>query len=690
MKKFCPQCRRTYWADARFCEEHGDVLEPFLLDERYEIVERLGDGGYGDVYRGLNILTGVEWAVKVLKPPEIREETKQDRQERFLREGRISSMVQNPHIVRIIDLVFCRITDAFFLVMELVNGVTLKDFMAGRSDGLDLAVARRIFGQLCDGVAAIHEQGIVHRDLKPENTMLIDGDFNRVKIIDFGIAKDLRQSRSLTRTGTMVGSPLYMAPEQFDIGKEQDARVDVFSLGLILFEMLTGKLPDEKMARDLRDLELHRKNFSTEMKELRRLAPAHVSDAMLEVIHKALQNRRENRHPGVREFLAAFDMTLASVPSVQPGDKRVATPGENETLRKFLSKVAPPEPIPAPNVKRERPVGTLVVTAAQVGIELFFDGKSIGVSESVGEIFRVEEIAAGINFEIMGLLSGYPTITKWIKVPRGDEKTVEFSFVKKELRNKPGDVIFSTIGIEMVFIPNGKFIIGTSKTGLKEIKNRHQKQAELTFPFWMGKFQVTQEQWNNVACNLPKVKIEIRKSPSRFLGENNPVESIKWQEIEEFLFRLNNHDEIFSFRLPTETEWEYACRAGTTTPFSFGVTMETNQANYNGNFPYRKATKGLYREKTIPVGSLNSPNPWGLHDMHGNVWERCFDWFDENYFRESLLIDPQGPQKTCLGRVIRGGSWASSAEQCQSGYRHRSLPNRRSCQIGFRVVAVPK
>ena len=147
-----------------------------------------------------------------------------------------------------------------------------------------------------------------------------------------------------------------------------------------------------------------------------------------------------------------------------------------------------------------------------------------------------------------------------------------------------------------------------------------------------GVYTVTQEQWQAVMGN----------NPSHFKGEKNlPVEKVSWDDCQEFIKKLREKDKK-PYRLPTEAEWEYACRAGTTTPFHFGETISTDQANYNGNFTYGNGKKGVYRKKTTPVGSFPA-NAWGLHDMHGNVWQWCQDWYGD--YPQKDVVDPQGPEK---------------------------------------------
>jgi formylglycine-generating enzyme required for sulfatase activity len=147
--------------------------------------------------------------------------------------------------------------------------------------------------------------------------------------------------------------------------------------------------------------------------------------------------------------------------------------------------------------------------------------------------------------------------------------------------------------------------------------------------FYIGKFEVTQRQWRAVAL-MPKVNRDLNTNPSQFAGDDLPVEQVSWDDAMEFCARLSRATGR-SYRLPSEAEWEYACRAGTTTAFSFGETITAGVENYNGNYPWRDAVKGAYREKTVAVGSLGVPNGFGLYDMHGNVGEWCMDNWHENY-----------------------------------------------------------
>jgi formylglycine-generating enzyme required for sulfatase activity len=198
-----------------------------------------------------------------------------------------------------------------------------------------------------------------------------------------------------------------------------------------------------------------------------------------------------------------------------------------------------------------------------------------------------------------------------------------------------------------------------------------QHAVRLTKAFYMGTTEVTQAQWNKV----------MDGNPSFFTGDALPVETVTWEEAVEFCRKLSDKEGV-RYRLPTEAEWEYACRAGTDTPFHTGHTITTDQANYDGNYTYGDGQQGKYREETTEVASF-APNAWGLHDMHGNVWEWCADWYGA--YPEGAAIDPQGPGQGEF-RVTRGGCWINFPAICRAANRGKTVPVSWNFHFGFRVV----
>jgi formylglycine-generating enzyme required for sulfatase activity len=245
------------------------------------------------------------------------------------------------------------------------------------------------------------------------------------------------------------------------------------------------------------------------------------------------------------------------------------------------------------------------------------------------------------------------------------------------------------ITLDMVAIPGGKFVMGSpdEENGRDTEKPQHLVTVP---PFYLGRVPVTQSQWRFVA-GLDRIDRNLEPELSRFSGDDLPVERVSWEDATEFCARLSAHTGR-AYRLPSEAEWEYACRAGTTTPFHFGKTLNTNVANYDGNYTYGNGQKGQYRQKTTPVGSLNAANAWGLFDMHGNVWEWCEDDWHNNYEGAptdgSAWLDRENESST---KVIRGGSWDYSPWYCRSAYRYHFSRDYRVNSLGFRVAcAAPR
>ncbi|MGB7442086.1 MAG: formylglycine-generating enzyme family protein [Coleofasciculaceae cyanobacterium] len=242
------------------------------------------------------------------------------------------------------------------------------------------------------------------------------------------------------------------------------------------------------------------------------------------------------------------------------------------------------------------------------------------------------------------------------------------------------------VQLEMVAIPEGSFVMGSPDTEEGHRDNESPQHQVTVKSFFMGKYPVTQAQWQAVAA-LPQVNSELDSDPSWFKGADRPVEQVSWYDAVEFCARLSKQTGR-EYRLPSEAEWEYACRAGTTTPFHFGETITTELANYNGNYTYGEAAKGKYREQTTSVGSF-PPNAFGLYDMHGNVWEWCADSWHSNYQgapSDGSVWEDKNENDNDF-RLLRGGSWHSYPAFCRSAYRSNLNPGDRHIGIiGFRVV----
>ena len=259
----------------------------------------------------------------------------------------------------------------------------------------------------------------------------------------------------------------------------------------------------------------------------------------------------------------------------------------------------------------------------------------------------------------------------------------------KEINRRRGsarqeiEILGNGINLEMIYIPGGTFMMGSSEA---EGRDNEKPQHQVNVPsFWMGKFQVTQAQWKAVAA-LPKVNRDLKPEPSHFKGNNLPVERVSWYDAVEFCSRLSKFTGK-EYRLPSEAEWEYACRAGTKTPFYFGETITGELANYYVTRSFAKEPKGGYRQ-TTPVGEF-PPNAFGLYDMHGNLLEWCFDDYYSTYEgapkNGSAWVERTSNNDNRY-RVLRGGSWNYAPGNCRSAYRLVTYPDFDSYAFGLRVV----
>lgn len=235
---------------------------------------------------------------------------------------------------------------------------------------------------------------------------------------------------------------------------------------------------------------------------------------------------------------------------------------------------------------------------------------------------------------------------------------------KRKAEPRPIYVTRGASSIELIWVPPGEFVMGDDKGGAGETPAHPVK---ITKGFYLGKYEVTQAQWTAV----------MGDNLSQFRGPNLPVENVSWQRVQTFLERLNRLDKTYRYRLPTEAEWEYACRAGTTTEFAGTLDEMGWHANNLADDPAAQRPHQVGQKK---------PNDWGFYDMHGNVWEWCQDWLSFTYYTAELAVDPTGPP-TGTTKVYRGGAWDQFPRAARSFSRYGDQTDHRDAALGFRVAA---
>ena len=619
----------------------------------FEILGELGEGGYGFVYLGAQHSPVKRTAaIKMLK----KGMDSQAVLTRFRGEQQAMALMDHPNVATIFESGTSPDGRPWF-AMPLVAGIPIDAHC--NLEMISIQARVKLFMYACHGVIHAHQRGILHRDLKPANILINFEDHQAIpKVIDFGIAKAVEGTDPLssltTQAATPLGTPAYMSPEQF--GGHSDARSDIWALGIILGELLCGVRP---VRRDpVREIDGRISEPQPERPSLRYARLIHedpeaamevaqqrgVTVKMLQaqlrgdldaIVLKCLEIDRDRRYQRVSELLDDLarhmngEVVVARPPSLLYQTQRFV-------VRQRLQVAA----------------GIIVVSVVAAAMAM--------------------SIRSAARAVVAPQIASEPWCTVLEQTPNA--AVVTDSAVRAQIvaSGFPWRVQDNSSGIEMVLIPAGTFIMGCSASNT-EACNVHEKpthQVTLTQPFYLGKTEVTQAQW--------QAKLGI--NPSYFRGNpNNPVEQVSWNEIAGF-------NTATGLRLPTEAEWEYACRGGTIAAFHSmpGYPNGTNDDSLLGNIAWDSSNSG---DTTHAVGE-KAPNMFGLYDMSGNVREWCSDSFGNTYYSTSPSINPIGPTEGAY-RVLRGGSYWRAGIEARSSCRSYNYAYTSYKDDGFRVARTP-
>ena len=544
--------------------------------------------------------------------------------ERFKKEALVMVKLQHhPSICQVIH--YEEIDGRPCIVMEYLKGQDLSSRM-NQGTRFDEGQLQQWWNQLIDALNYTHQQDIVHRDIKPSNIFLTDN--NEIKLIDFGIAK-VRDSIEETATNIRLGTILYMSPEQVVGSKTLDYRSDIYSLAVTFWHLLTGDAPYDTNSSDF--------------------------EILTKIVNEPLSF--DNIPPDWAQFLAPY---LDKDPKKRPELRKFPPIKKPEAETIELPKNQHPQPPPKlPVIHKYRTmVITGIVLAMLIVVMGFFNWEKI--SDFFQQLFPSVDITENIksratpsqieSVKLRTITGGVFTMGSPKNEP--DRKNTEtqhrvtlsdFRLSEKAITNEQYCIFLNAMGIP----GDGKY-----KAGL-----RSQKLIEA-------------HKWG---VQYKNGKWTPASGKAKF-----PVVNVNWFGAKAYCYWAGG-------RLPTEAEWEYACRAGANTPFNTGKNLTTLQANYDGRYPYNKNPKGKYLDSTQSVGSYTS-NAWGLYDMHGNVWEWCSDWYGD--YETGAVTNPKGPTSGRI-RVVRGGCWHTPAKACRSAYRSNYGSYRIKNDCGFRLAASP-
>ncbi|MFN7583054.1 MAG: SUMF1/EgtB/PvdO family nonheme iron enzyme [Planctomyces sp.] len=709
-----------------------------LQVDRFTLLRRLGAGGYGEAWQAVDPDRRDQHrdGHVVLKFLHQHLLTVGDR-EQIESDFRLSYR----RVQKLIHESICPLTELGehprfgpFQIMPYLSGVTLREYLRTQDPhrtGVDLPLAVRWLSPIAKALDYAHRHAIVHRDVKPCNIILSPAT-GELWLLDFGLAADIRYAVSLHSDvpTTARGTPLYMAPEQWQARpSDQRGQTDQYAVAIIAWQMLTGAVPYSADSELLRMAVLQ-----DPVPEL----PEHLSQ-LQPIFEKALAKRWKDRYPTVGDFVSA--LTAAGGLELPSGQSEILSadgPADERSHTASGSLATAAASATAQPAAATEPANRDTDAEADEAVSGF---QSIGRAHAAARQLH----ARGLHQQALDVLNGLPEhlqphldrqlhqqctvardqLAPLIQQAAEAERSValcrlkrcleqlrllqpEQDIWKRKLTNilnlprsatpplllAPFDQQHATaaqqmwgwhidqteiqsnsLGMQLTLIPPGTFLMG-SPEGIGEERERPQHQVTITKPFWMSTFAVTQAQWRKL------MQTEPWAGKSNVLDHDDaPATCVSWKDAVEFCRRLST-SENRKYTLPTEAQWEYACRAGTTTLWSCG-----DDEKQLPEYAWFDRNAGNANEKYAHRVGLKRPNPFGLCDMHGNTWEWCADAFDEKFYRRSPAVDPVNPPAG--GSVVcRSGSWDSDATGARSAYRDRGGdPDDADDNIGFRIVA---
>jgi hypothetical protein len=631
------------------------------------VIREIGRGGMGWVLEVEDPKLRRRVAVKLMLPGMAADPVCRAR---FLREARAQAAVEHENVA-IIHAVHDE-ADPPYILMPLLKGRSLSERLTAAGGPLPVADVMRIGSQMASGLAAAHASGLIHRDVKPSNVWL-EGEKGRVKLLDFGLARSTSgaDTAGLTRPGDMIGTPAYMAPEQAH-GQPIDHRADLFSLGCVMYEMATGRRPFTGDSLGAVIISL----ISVTPPPARSVNPA-LPSALSHLIHQLLEKSPDRRTPDTAAGVVARLKQIATELAVKSAAGRQPAP-KVEASRSAWRVPVPAAPAPNP----WRWVGYSATAAAAVGVFAGLVALGVAVGRSGPPVTQapappmedrtppapppaeerkpepVKEPAKEPE-KVPAPVAPQPVIAPAPQPPKADDTPPKgWPFTQAQAEDeqlKWADKLNLGVrediplgdGVTLVLrlIPPGEYLAGGG-----EDKGQPGKKVVIRQPFYAGKFEVTRRQYEQV----------MGGDGVKGADGQLPAAGVTWEKAHRFCQAVSGKAAgKWAVRLPTEAEWEWMARAGTATRYHTGDGLSKEVGLYDADSP-RAVGGGL-------------ANAFGLHDVHGNVWEWCHD--------------PAGEAGN--DRPARGGSWNGGVQNCKSSARWVQPADAVKATVGFRVVADP-
>jgi formylglycine-generating enzyme required for sulfatase activity len=663
---------------------------------RYQMLEILGEGGMGRVYKAHDTRMGRDVAFKVIRKEKLSHPTTAGR---FLQEMiALGQLTKHPNVVEV--FVADQVGESHYCVMEYIDGSDLTKVVRERGP-LPAAEACDIIRQAALGLQHAFDSGLVHRDIKPSN-IIVPRNGGPVKLVDLGLARVMdppggEDAHRVTQEGFVIGTPDFLAPEQARDPMGVDIRADIYALGGTLYYILTGHVPYEGGTPTGKLLSHCNDPVPTLL--------AHLPDAQPQLDHliRWCMAKLPDERPQTPMQLAVALQPFCPTPPPGAGTGRYPVPPPSGRFPPV-----PAYPVPAYPNSAPQPVPVPVpvpVPAYPGGIPIPLPPLDPNSSSQVfklppesTESRLTRRRAAKKPLPVATLLLGAGAVIvagilafalyRHFRDPESTPTDQPKSIVADPPPKQTVDTFSNTLGMRMLKLDGGVYRRGSANSEPGHRGNEGPPHEVSVRGFFASSTEVTAGQYSRVMGAPP---------PGARTGDSSPVTAVTWAEANEFCAKLTEREKGqpwarpgWEYRLPTEAEWEYACRAGTTSPTAFGERLTFGKhAVYRPTPDDPNEAPGAPKAPNSPldVGKTEA-NRFGLYDMHGNVAEWCRDWFRPDAYRDAGRDNPTGPADGS-GRVVRGGSFREPASAARSAARAGVPPTERHDRIGFRVVYAP-
>ena len=668
-------------------------------NRRYRLERMIAHGGMGQVWQAIDLATHAELghsamvALKIL-PPQLTQSPVHAKL--LVEEATQARRLAHEHIVRVYEWAQDPATASYFIIMECLDGEDLDSLLA-REGPLPIARVLELLEPVGQALRyAWDKHKLVHRDIKPGNVFVTKK--GEIKLLDFGIAARARSSASSIglEAPATSGTEGYRAPEAGTHQRQPDRALDVYAVAVMLYQMVEGRMPFDGTRSAAHDPS----------------RPEALTAPQWDVLRRGFAFDPDQRPESVTALLAALSGAVGPSPAEVAAQQAAARAADQQRLaqlaarRKADAQAAASAQLLKDKQRREQEARERAEAEAakhqrkEVLRQQLLERRAADAEKArraqeeqqrkslqarAAAAYRSEQERA--RAELLARNEAAPEPPSGTSEPVADTEGV--------LRDWFTDG--SGRGPELVLIPTGRFQMGSPEAERLQALHEGAQKAwtEREVPQrWvgieqaiaMGRFPVTVGQWRAfVSATGWQANGEVNwAAPGFRQSDAHPVVGVTWHDAQRYVRWLGDQTG-HTYRLPSEAEWEYACRAGTRTAFSVGDTIGPEQANYDGNFTYNGASKGQYRQGTTPAGEYPA-NPWGLFDMHGNVWEWVQDVVHDNYAGAPLTgraWEEGGDQSR---RVLRGGSWMYHPRYLRSALRNGFASTLSNDIVGFRVV----